>query len=545
MTRISSSFAQAALCLIFAVFITCTKSPNIAGTSEVGNPQKVSAVIVDSKTGAIAPGVPILLINADYNPVKDTVRLSKRLQTTLEPNGFTDTSDQFGRIEIKVPQTGNYNLISMSEAYKYRLFIESIAVKKNDSLDLGTIGLHNPGKVLVNIDSAVFSTGGSLILLGTGIAQAVTAPGVVALEAPAGALNVRYVNSVGNAVPGWLIKDGVTVADSAITDITGFAETITTPALGKLDSLITTGMLDTAQCGGSKSNKYSAVQYRIDWGDGSWSAWSAEGTFAHSWTASGTFSVRGIARSILDTTILSSWSVGRLVAVFDAHSITTPVQPAAVAVAVLPGSSDTFTSGGSVSNLGHPLAYRFDWGDGAFSPWSTTAIAMHSFSLPGDYVIRSMAHSIIDTAVISAWSSGVSVQVVDTTDKRPRIIYQQQTMNCIIGMATSNSCLIIGKATQFMVSPSLPTGLIMNSVSGTISGTPTTASLMSSYAITAITPDETEISRDTVTITIVATPIVTAPSAPTILPDDSQPSINRSYTHNFTLSAIGRIFTFH
>jgi len=45
------------------------------------------------------------------------------------------------------------------------------------------------------------------------------------------------------------------------------------------------------------------VEYRFDWGDGSYSAWSPGTSVSHAWTAAGTYSVYGDSRCASDTAI--------------------------------------------------------------------------------------------------------------------------------------------------------------------------------------------------------------------------------------------------
>jgi hypothetical protein len=412
MSRTRTIFARG-LCLLVAAFFACTNNVDVAGTSEVGNPQKVSAVIVDPATGLIVAGVPLILVSPDYNPVKDVLKLSKKSRGGALQYGFADTSDQFGRIEITVSQTGNFNLVSMSDAYKYRLFKQSLTLKKNDSLGLDTIYLHKPGNVLVSIDSSVFSAGSRLIIPGTGIVQTVNAPGVVSLEAPAGILTVAYVDGSGDTVAGWSKRYGVVVTDSAISDVTGFVETLTIPFLRAADSLVAIGEADTIGFGGAVSNKNFAVLYQVDWGDGAPSPWSAESAIVHSWSTAGSYSVRVRARSTLDTTIVSSWSLGATIDVRLTPSVSAPAYLTGDSFFVI-NTSGTFTTGGSISNRGDSVMYGFFWGDGGSWSWSTRNVRSHSWSDTGDFTIAVMARSARDTAVVSSLSRWKTVTVIRT-----------------------------------------------------------------------------------------------------------------------------------
>ena len=104
-----------------------------------------------------------------------------------------------------------------------------------------------------------------------------------------------------------------------------------------------------------------------------------------------------------------------------AESISTPNAPSGEAKLNI-GGSGTYSSGGSVSSLGHKLQYRFDFdsqGTHAYSPWDTAggnpvfpfAAASHAWSTAGTFVVRSQARCSIDTDRQSAWSDGKSVSV--------------------------------------------------------------------------------------------------------------------------------------
>lgn len=75
------------------------------------------------------------------------------------------------------------------------------------------------------------------------------------------------------------------------------------------------------------------------------------------------------------------------------------------------GRSFNYTPGDSSSNLLHPLEYRFDWGDGTYSGWSTSSSASKSWSLFGNYAVKAQARCATDTSVVSDWSSGLTVNI--------------------------------------------------------------------------------------------------------------------------------------
>lgn len=77
----------------------------------------------------------------------------------------------------------------------------------------------------------------------------------------------------------------------------------------------------------------------------------------------------------------------------------------------VPGVSYTYSTGGSVSSLGHPVEYRFYWGDGTYSNWSSTPAASRTWSSPGDYQVKAQARCARDISVVSYWSAVDNVDI--------------------------------------------------------------------------------------------------------------------------------------
>jgi hypothetical protein len=95
-----------------------------------------------------------------------------------------------------------------------------------------------------------------------------------------------------------------------------------------------------------------------------------------------------------------------------AEVISTPTTPSGPASGST-GTNYTYSTGGSTSNLGHPVQYKFNWGDGSASvylPVGTTS-AQHSWTSPGTYLVTSRAHCSIHTSVVSNLSNTFSVTI--------------------------------------------------------------------------------------------------------------------------------------
>ena len=95
-----------------------------------------------------------------------------------------------------------------------------------------------------------------------------------------------------------------------------------------------------------------------------------------------------------------------------AETVTTPLTPSGRA-SILTNSSHEYTTGASTSSFGHSVQYLFDWGDSTDSSWLPvgTIKASKAWSTPGIYSVKAKARCSIDTAVESAWSAVLSVDV--------------------------------------------------------------------------------------------------------------------------------------
>ena len=204
---------------------------NIAGTSTVGNPQKITAVITDS-TGTAVQGVPVAIVQSDFNPLKNGI--AKIAAGTVK---MKDTSDSRGYVEFWFDDTGRYNLISTEAPYQYSLYVREVSLGIKD-INLDTVRLKKPGTVTIQVDSSVYLSGGSFIIPGTNIVHQVSAPGTVTLDVPAGTISLYYVNQTGDTVAGGPSQQRIDVAEGEgvlIAETPGgnsrYADTIWVPVI--------------------------------------------------------------------------------------------------------------------------------------------------------------------------------------------------------------------------------------------------------------------------------------------------------------------------
>ncbi len=98
-------------------------------------------------------------------------------------------------------------------------------------------------------------------------------------------------------------------SDTVFSIIASTTETISTPNTPSGPATGMEGVSYSYTTGGSSSSSGHSIQYRLDWGDGTYSIWLPVGTLsaAHSWSASGTYNVRAVARCSTHF-VESAWS---------------------------------------------------------------------------------------------------------------------------------------------------------------------------------------------------------------------------------------------
>jgi len=85
----------------------------------------------------------------------------------------------------------------------------------------------------------------------------------------------------------------------------GLAEILKAPAMPSGSTVGVPGTSYRYATGGSTSSLGHAVEYRFNWGEGTYSSWSAGTSASHSWTAAGTYTVKAEARCVTHTTVTS------------------------------------------------------------------------------------------------------------------------------------------------------------------------------------------------------------------------------------------------
>jgi sugar lactone lactonase YvrE/pimeloyl-ACP methyl ester carboxylesterase len=109
-------------------------------------------------------------------------------------------------------------------------------------------------------------------------------------------------------------------------------------------------------------------------------------------------------------------SVGRSFTInpLTTETISTPTAPNGPSSrSFLALSTVIYSTTGAISNIGHPMQYMFDWGDGTNSGWLPVGVTTASPQLwvLGAYTVRVMARCALDTTLQSDWSPGLTVTV--------------------------------------------------------------------------------------------------------------------------------------
>lgn len=195
-------------------------------------------------------------------------------------------------------------------------------------------------------------------------------------------------------------------------------ETVSIPTTLNGATSGTTGTSYTYSTGGSTSSLGHPVEYQFDWkGDATdLSAWGSTSQ-SKTWSTAGTYIVRARARCAVDTSVISGWSSALTVNITVPETVSAPTILSGPAKGIT-GVSYTYSTGGSLSNFGHPLEYQFDWGDGNLSDWSASTTALKSWSSPGVYSVRSQARCVTHPSIISGWSSELIANITNPISLR-------------------------------------------------------------------------------------------------------------------------------
>jgi hypothetical protein len=157
-----------------------------------------------------------------------------------------------------------------------------------------------------------------------------------------------------------------------------------------------------------------AVQYQFDWGDGSYSDWSAALAGLHAWSAVGTYTVRVQARCVDHPGIVSTWVSSSPIEITDAsETITGPTSVQALGQLVN-GRQVNLVINGAISNYGDELQYRLDLDGDGISAWQDLANIPYTFTVTQSYSVRAQARCKLHPDVVSDWSPVRTVIIIES-----------------------------------------------------------------------------------------------------------------------------------
>jgi hypothetical protein len=163
---------------------------------------------------------------------------------------------------------------------------------------------------------------------------------------------------------------------------------------------------------GATSSRGHTLQYRLDWGDGTYSDWAPAGGASHAWTATGDYDVRAQARCQDHPGIESVWSVAHTVTVLGAETVSTPDAPSGAAAGAT-GETLRYDMTGAASSHGHDLDVRFDWGNGVITAWTSADWGATHWNTAGAYEIKVQARCRTHASIESDWSPATTVTITE------------------------------------------------------------------------------------------------------------------------------------
>ena len=178
--------------------------------------------------------------------------------------------------------------------------------------------------------------------------------------------------------------------------------------------------------------------------------------------------------------------------------------------------------------------------------WSVSPSNLGSISSTGVFTPASVGTATITATSTQDSTKFGSASVVTEIPPPSNLVYPATTITSLVGQAIAQDVpSVTGTVTSYSVSPSLPTGLTLNTTTGAISGTPTVVAAQANYSVTA--SNTTGSTSAALKITINPQPpsglvypqtVITANVGQTIAPDT--PSVTgavSAYSVNPALSA--------
>lgn len=194
------------------------------------------------------------------------------------------------------------------------------------------------------------------------------------------------------------------------TSLEVFVEQISQPGRPTGNPVVELGYEKSYATTGSTDTFDEVLQYRFNWGDGTYSTWSTAKSAAHTWGEAGPQNITVQARCT-EHLFLSPVSAALtiMVRLDDLTVPGTPYGPAVIAVNVI----GSYASSGSTSYFGHPIEYKWDWGNGTGEDWALESLGLRAYNawpLEGTYNVTITARLVLNS-FISRTSLPLSVKV--------------------------------------------------------------------------------------------------------------------------------------
>jgi len=163
---------------------------------------------------------------------------------------------------------------------------------------------------------------------------------------------------------------------------------------------------------GATNSRGHTVEYRVDWGDGTFSDWGPGDGVSRTWTVLGVHDIRAQARCVDHPDVESAWSGVSRVTVMGPETISTPDAPSGPVTGTT-GESLQFNMTGAVSSRADDLDIRFDWGNGIVTAWTSADWGATQWNTAGSYEVLVQARCHDHTSILSAWSAATTVTISD------------------------------------------------------------------------------------------------------------------------------------
>jgi PKD repeat protein len=155
---------------------------------------------------------------------------------------------------------------------------------------------------------------------------------------------------------------------------------------------------------GTATGGIAPYSYYWDFGDGN-SASNQNPT--HIYSGTGSFTANLTVTDSISNVSTDSKTINVTTPVHDVTTPSTPSGPANGSISYV----YSFSSGGATCSQGHNVEFRFDWGDGTISSWSSSGVSSHSWSSAGTYMVKAQARCTVDTGIMSNWSGSWTCQI--------------------------------------------------------------------------------------------------------------------------------------